>query len=550
MPSITSPAGRAQIRRLHRQRLVSLDPSSSVDPHAYARDPVGYARDVLKIDTLWDVQKDILRALLEPPYRVLVPSGHDTGKTFTAAVAVNWWYDSFNPGVIITTAPSSRDVKQVLWAEIRLQRMRAITLGVPLSMDFAGTSSPMMYDSPEHWAVGYTSEKGEGYHGRHRRHMLFVLDEATGVEGMAWQGIATMFDPSLGHAQLCIFNPTSTTSHAYLEDCRAEDENGRKRWHRFRLSCLDHPNVLADLAGQERPVPGAVSLPMLEQWLADWAEPLVNPDDRRATDLQWPPSSGQWYKPGPIFQSRVLGIWPDLGDGVWSPALFEACCQGPEPSLDLRLLPEIGCDCATGKGDDFHAIHVRWGAISLHHETSNTMDPSRIFDRLQYAARWAAAEATRRRLAGSRPVDPKSLRIKLDDDGTGNAVAAFLKRDGYNAVLVSAGSAAARPDCYVRRRDELWFLTAAKAQEGLVHFGRLDKATKARLRQQLLAPAWQLDERTGRRRVETKDETKEKILRSPDDADAVNLAYLDSFSLKDGRAVDNPEPRLPWNKGL
>jgi hypothetical protein len=308
---------------------------------------------------------------------------------------------------------------------------------------------------------------------------------------------------------------------------RAEDEDGKKRWHRFRLSALEHPNVRADLEGRKREVPGAVNLAMVNQWVDDWTEPIPE-SDRKATDLYW---QGRWRRPGAIFQARCQGLWPDQSDGVWSPALFEACCTGPEPPLDLTLLPEIGCDCATGKGDDFHAIHVRWGGVSLHHETSNTMDASRIYERLRAVCDAQAGYATGLRPSGSRPVDPRTLRVKLDDDGTGNAVAAFLKRDGYNALLVSAAGKASRPD---------------KAKQGLVHFGRLDRPTRARLRQQFLAPAFELNQASGLLLVEPKDVTKEKILRSPDDADAANLAYLDLMSLDGIQPVPNPTPRMPW----
>ena len=41
-----------------------------------------------------------------------------------------------------------------------------------------------------------------------------------------------------------------------------------------------------------------------------------------------------------------------------------------------------------------------------------------------------------------------------------------------------------------------------------------------------MAPAWDLDAQ-GRRKLEPKDKTKEKIGRSPDDADAMNLAYYE-----------------------
>src|SRR5262245_19414452 len=68
---------------------------------------------------------------------------------------------------------------------------------------------------------------------------------------------------------------------------------------------------------------------------------------------------------------------------------------------------------------------------------------------------------------------------------------------------------------------------AERARSGGVYLGALDRATLRRLKQQLMAPAWELDAQ-GRRKVEPKDDTKEKIGRSPDDADAFLLAYFEA----------------------
>jgi hypothetical protein len=223
-----------------------------------------------------------------------------------------------------------------------------------------------------------------------------------------------------------------------------------------------------------------------------------------------------------------MGLEPDLGDGVWSPRLWEAVCK-PLPvgwKFDLTKTPELGVDCATGKGDDYHAIHGRWGAISVYHETSNVMDPARIFTRVKEAARLVADLANQHRPWTAALVKPKDIDIKLDDDGVGGAVGAFLRADGYHAYQIGAGCSANDPERYPRRRDELWFVTAEKAKQGLVNLSLLDRTTKARLRQQLLAPAWEPDP-AGRRKVEKKEDTKEKIGRSPDDADAMNLAYYE-----------------------
>src|SRR5262249_40864066 len=113
-------------------------------------DPVAYAREVLGV-RLWAKQIEILQALTRPPHKVLVLSGHNVGKTFVAGVAVNWWYDTRNPGVAITTAPTNQDVRDLLWKEIRLQR------GILKRSDFAGPQSPVLYDKPDHYAKGFTA---------------------------------------------------------------------------------------------------------------------------------------------------------------------------------------------------------------------------------------------------------------------------------------------------------------------------------------------------------------------------------------------------------
>ena len=246
------------------------------------------------------------------------------------------------------------------------------------------------------------------------------------------------------------------------------------------------------------------------------------------------------------FQCRALGVWPDLGSGVWSDSLWKACLEGPQPAFPLADLPQIGCDMGQGKGDDFHGIHGRWGAVSVHHETANTMDPVRVFTRIKAVALQLAEMATGRRDRNAAPIDPKKLPIKIDDDGTGNAIISFLRAGGYCVIPIGAGTSAIRPDLYPNKRSELWFYTAERAKIGQVWFGLLDRPTRNRLRQQLTAPEWNPDP-AGRRKVEPKDDTKEKLGRSPDDADSMNLAYYDAppwgeIPPADARPLDRMQP--------
>ncbi len=609
----------------------SLTPISAVRPYGepgpYAADPVGYCRFVLGHEYLTPAQEAILADLIRPPCRVMVPSGHNTGKTFLAAAAISWWFDSFNPGCVFTIGPRFDSLSDTIWGEVRRQRGRA---GLP--DHFIGPRAPHMETATDHWAKAFTASKDASLTGRHFPRMLFVIEEACAVDPVWWQVVMTMFDASLGHAQLCIFNPTDSTSQAFQEDILCDDDSGDPRWHRHRLSALSHPNVVNQLSGKEKIVPNAVSLEQVNVAVRDDCD-AINPDPApliltegdkvrcgiKSTDLEWPPrgecdecrvvpfdvehssashpeirdgerldalrssardvqqaksaggsertsddgdvrgcdsvrdacprcdghgfvGGGRWYRTGPIFQARWQGLWPEGGSGVWSAPLWESTLVGPEPAFPVDgTLPQIGCDCAQGKGEDYHAVFARWGRVALFCETANVMDEVRIKEHLRDAARRCAALYNAHLPSTAARIRAQEIRIAIDDDGVGSSLVAELKREGYSMRPIGAATVSSRPVEYHRMRDELWFNLAEKARKGLVYFGRLDRRSLARLRQQLMAPEFDLNG-AGQRVVERKDITKEKIKRSPDDADAANLAWLETASVKAEPVVNYRPP--------
>lgn len=494
--------------------------------------PSGYLWDTItRIDLVGEM--DTVAIYVPGPHTFLTTFVEHN--TFIGAAALNYWFDSFNPGAVFTLGPRYDSLKDTLWAEVRLQRQRA-----GLSMPFIGPAAPEMRDAPNHWAKGLTATKDAALTGRHLPKMLFVIEEAVAVDPIFWQVVQTMFDPALGHAMLCIFNPTDTTSHAKVEDDNCSDADGRPRWHRFRLSVLNHPNVLAELRGEPKPIPHAVGLAMVNDMVRDWCDPISQAEARQP-DIEWPPGSGNWHRSGPVFQARALGLWPETGSGLWSDALFESCINGPKPPFLLDRLPEVGCDTAMGKGDDFHAITGRWGAVACHHETANDMDPLRIFGRIKENCKSLADLANRELPVPARNVKPEQIRVKLDDDGVGHTIAHLLWRAGYTCRPIGAGTRAFHEREYPNMRSELWFQTVEQARQGNVYLGMLDKATLRRLKRQLLAPQWDQNA-AGQRVVERKDVTKEKIGRSPDDADSLQLAFLEGVKFEPPKSpADMPQ---------
>lgn len=306
-----------------------------ITPASFPHDPVAYAHRILGVDHLWEEQAKALRALLKDPYRVLMPSAHGTGKTFLAAVAVNWWYDSFPIGVSISTAPDHRSVCDLLWSEIRLQRQRA---GLPGLMPAA----PEMKTGPDHYAKGFTALSGNSFQGRHPNRLLIVFDEAAGVNPVFWQTCETMFHRRPGFAWLAILNPTDTGCQAFAEDQLVDDE-GKPKWQRFSLDALEHPNVKGRTKSDPPIIPNAVSWQQVNEWVHAWCDAVPTSEANPAQDLEWPAGSGKWWRQGPIFLARCRGRWPTgQAFSVWSDSLWAQCIHLVLP-CPLDVLPEIGC---------------------------------------------------------------------------------------------------------------------------------------------------------------------------------------------------------------
>jgi predicted Zn-ribbon and HTH transcriptional regulator len=528
---------------LERRRRERTKQSRKTALEAFRRDPVGYAQRVLRVEW-WDKQKEIARAIVEHR-KVFVQASHDVGKTFLSGGIVNWHFDCFNPGKTLTTAPTQHQVIDLTWGEVRSQRRTKPRL-LPKAPRIESYTASGELD-PNHYASGYTARDANAFQGVHEEHVLIIFEEAVGVGAEFWLAAEGMLSSGADNKWLAIMNPTDTGSAAYQYLL----EGG---WEVITVSALEHPNLLAELMGWPKPFPKAISLEAVQEHLAKWCT-RVEAGDTRVGDFCWPyelvdcglrearirgdreriefleaqrialaehwESRGglvSWHRPGPLFESRVLGRWPSQSiDSVWSQAAWEAAIT-PHPELqeeELRSPIEIGCDVAW-QGDDYTAFHVRRGPVSLHHEEHNGWSPYQSAGRLKGLAQQFA------QVSGQ---DARKIVVKIDDDGVGNAVVQL--KENYNFQGLSAALGALEPENYPNRRSEMWFAVAERAAGNRLDLSRLSPGTLKELRRQAMAPKWTVDSQ-GRRVVERKPETKNRIKRSPDDMDALNLAYAPS----------------------
>src|ERR1017187_10295404 len=144
-------------------------------------DPVGFTAAILG-HHIWRIPAQILESLAKNRHTA-VKSCHASGKTFTAAEAVIWWITRWGDGIAITTAPTWLQVKKLLWGEIR-KTLPAARIEYPK----LAPSATELKLGEGNYALGLSTNEGVNFQGFHSPHILMVLDEAPGVEGVVQPG--------------------------------------------------------------------------------------------------------------------------------------------------------------------------------------------------------------------------------------------------------------------------------------------------------------------------------------------------------------------------
>lgn len=542
-PSILTPRGRAAIRRLHRERqhqtLQRLSPTAEVSPASpyapYRNDPLGYAEEILKV-AWWSKQQEVARAILEHP-KVFVKASHGVGKTHLAGGLISWHFDCFDPSITLSTAPTAVQVHDLTWKEVRLQRRGRGMLPKTPKIEHPLAEGRFKVD---HVASGYTARDADAFQGRHEEHLFMLFEEATGVDMGIWDAASGMLSSGRNNRWLCIMNPVDPNSYARQQELLGN-------WHVITISALDHPNIHAQLRGRAKPFPKAVDLAWVEEKLQQWCTPL-HKAEAKVTDVQWPPEDfclersvePAWYRPGPLFEGKVLGRWPSEGTyGVWSDALWLAA-EAADPPYPYACPIEIGCDPARF-GDDFTAIHIRRGGTSLYHQAVNGWSLDQTAGRLKQLCReWCGKLKTE---TPDWQLRPQDILVKVDVDGLGGGV--VDQRGDYHFVGICNSGVAQRAGDYTNKRAELWFSAAEKARCGQLGLSRLSPAIRQQLKREALAVLWKVDGQ-GRCQVERKEDLKKRLGASPDSMDALNLAYLEGCRIICGPGLPNMRYELPW----
>lgn len=428
----------------------------------------------------------------------------------TAARIAAHWLSCHRPGeaFVVSTAPTEPQVRAILWREIGRAHSRGKLLGRVTQKEWY----MRVGDVEELVAFGRkpSDYNPDAFQGIHAPAVLVIIDEACGVDEAETGGLwtaATSLTTSPRSRILAIGNPDDPTSR-FAKVC-APDSG----WHVIRIDIFDTPNFTGEYVPPE--VADVLVGPL---WLQELAQDLgVDGEDPDKVD-------------NPIYVSKARGRFPeDSADGV-VPLSWVRKCQGVPGDVDAQdiegMYPvELGCDIAASEGGDATVIRERRGARAHRVWRVRSGDPARVEGEIVTA------------MQASRP-----SRVKIDVIGVGWGVAGRIEeliRQGETfdfeceVVRVNVGEGSTDPARFPKLRDQVWWEIARKlTQDGAWDLTELDERTVA----DLIAPKWKPDS-AGRTNVEPKKETKKRLKRSPDDADALILAFYSPPEAAGGGAV-------------
>ena len=206
-------------------------PPFHIPPNKRFDRSVEFVRRDLKTP-LWGKQAQILRSI-KRNRRVAVRSCNGSGKTFVAACAVIWWLMAHpnDPAMVVTTAPTQHQVRDLLWREIRTLYFKNTSV-FPSTTTITHTTLEL---SPKHYATGLSTDSPERFQGFHETNILFVVDEASGVREEVYD--ATEGSMTSRSARLLLIgNPTSLAGTFY----KAFHQR-RTQYKKIHISAFDTP---------------------------------------------------------------------------------------------------------------------------------------------------------------------------------------------------------------------------------------------------------------------------------------------------------------------
>lgn len=453
---------------------------------AWMDDPVLWAKERLGIH-LWSLQREIAMSVKDNK-KTIVKSCHDSGKTFLAAVLVCWWIDTRpdDQTMVVSTAPTAYQVNKLLWEYIRQIHNKHKLSGVV-------SEASEWKSEGNRYTVAYGRKPADtnlhGFQGMHRRYVLVILDEACGIPQSIWTGVDTI-TTNPDNRILAIGNPDDpATEFGRIFDPKNEKTTGYG-WNKFTISAFDTPNFTEE----KYELPEGMAEMLLDpKWVEDKAK-------------RWGVNSSRYI-------AKVRAEFPEESfDTLFPPKVLTEALD--RDLYELRLVEDdapvvLGVDVARFGGDLTTVVSNHGGVIRVLGAWSkaDTVESAQQINRL--AALSAANE------------------VRVDGTGLGAGVVDQLRRlCGHRYVVVEMVGSERSPDNtrWINARAYWHDTLLHKLRNGVIDLPQYlnDDEDAARLYADLEVIRYLF--KKGALQVESKDEIRKRLKKSPDFSDAVVYA--------------------------
>jgi hypothetical protein len=313
------------------------------------------------------------------------------------------------------------------------------------------------------------------FQGIHALYPLIAVDEARGVPKSIFDAVDALATNSNARV-LAIGNPDDPSSH-FAQICKPGSG-----WYVIKVSAFDTPAY----TGEEVP---AELLPLLVDPV--WVE------ERKKV----------WGVTSPIYQSKVLGEFPDISDDTLIlPKWIEAA---QKRTLERTRRPIVAADIARFGKDETVIMRREGGRIRVYraHHRADTMTTT---GHVANAMRDIDDEAGKN----------DWVRAIVDVPGVGGGVVDRLAELDLPVMPYNGGEAPIDKERIVNARAEDYWTLRERFEQGEVDIDPDDDKLAA----QLGSIKWGIDSR-GRIKIESKDDMRKRGLPPPDRADAMAIAF-------------------------
>lgn len=488
---------------------MALSPTVLNKIKQWREDAVLFVNEVLLINKphikITAQQEAFLRELPKQK-RISIRSGHGTGKDASASWAVLWFLSTRVFSKVVCTAPTNRQLVDILWSEIsKWLRDSAIQDEFVVQSDKIFKKEA----SKEWWARAVSpsvkadpADQAETLAGFHGDHLLIVVDEASGVEDPVFipiEGALTQEDNRV----MLIGNPTK--NKGYFHDTQFHSEIN-KNWCRFHWDSRD-----SEIVKPEYP-----------KYMAD----------KYGVDSN-------------VFRIRVAGEPPLEDARTLIPLFWAEQCIGKELDINEEEPIYLGVDVARF-GEDRSVVLPRHGLRVLPWLSFQGMNTITLAGHIIQTYEEVNAEG-----------------CAVDVIGVGAGTADYLRKQRMKGLFdVNVSWASSDPTKYALLRDELWWRVREKCMYGYYSFPdiKLPGETLSmgqEIANELSSPFYEFN-KNGAVKVEGKKEMKKRGIASPNIADALCITeYFYNISVKlfkpkkeetKSRGYRLPSS-LPYNRG-